>query len=177
MKKVQVSIKGTCPLLQHRFIVDTEDSKFTEQTGLKDYSGDVLKALYADDKGNPYQPSDHILGAMIKAAVDYKIPGKGKKTYKDLIKSACFISPDCIPHRLPKWETDRRPVVVNRSRIVRERPRFDEWELDFELHIVSNELPVDVCHRILENAGVNKGIGDFRPRFGRFLVTKFKETK
>jgi len=177
MSKIKVTIKGTCPLLQHRFSTPEEDPKWTKQTGLRDYSKEVLKALYADDEGKPYQPSDHILGALIKASTDFKIPGKGKKTYKDLIQSALFIYPDAIPHKIPKWVVDRRPVVIQRSRIIRERPRFDEWELSFEIDITDEQLPVDAVRKIIEHAGNRKGLGDFRPRFGRFMVSEFKELK
>lgn len=177
MSKIKVTIKGTCPLLQNRFSTPEEDPKWIEQTGFKDYSEEVLKALYADDKGKPYQPADHIIGALIKASTNFKIPGKGKKTYKDLIQSALFIYPDAIPHKIPKWVVDRRGVVIQRSRIIRERPRFDEWELSFEVEITDEQLPVDVVRRILEHAGNRKGLGDFRPRFGRFLVSEFNELK
>ena len=177
MNKIEVSIKGIAPLLQHRFHVEEEDPKWTELTGFKDYSEDVLKALYVDGDGVIYQPADHIWGAMCKAASNFKIPGKGKKTYKDLIKSACFVYPDVIPHNLQTWEVDRRPVVIQRARIVRERPRFDAWELDFEIHVMDKQLPVDAVKKILDHAGNYNGIGDFRPRFGRFTVTKYKEIK
>lgn len=177
MPKIQATIKGIAPLLQHRFTVDEEDPKWNEHQGFKDYSKDVLKALYADESGDPYQPADHVWAAMVKAAVDFKIPGKGKKTYKDLIKSAVFVSPDAIPHKIKDWRVDRRPVVINRARIIRERPIFDDWELSFEIDIIDDQLPVDAVHRILEQAGRYKGIGDFRPRFGRFMVTEFKKEK
>lgn len=173
--KVYVTIKGICPLLQHRFTTPEEDPKWTEQSGLRDYSKDVQKALYADEKGEPYQPADHIWSSMVKAAVNFKIPGKGKKTYKDLIKCALFIHPDAIPHKIKEWEVDRRPVVIQRARIIRERPRFDKWELSFEVDVIDEQLPVEVVRKILEYAGNYVGIGDYRPRFGRFMVTEFKE--
>lgn len=175
MKKVKVTIKGIAPLLQNRFSVPEEDPTWKEHSGFKDYSEGVLKALYLDEKGVICQPGDHIWGSLVKAAVNFKIVGKGKKTYKDLIKSALFVHPDLIPHKETKWEVDRRPVVIQRSRIVRERPRLDAWSLEFEIEIIDEQLPVDVIHKILEYAGQRVGIGDFRPRYGRFMVTEFKE--
>jgi len=175
--KYQTTIKGTSPLLQHRFSTPEEDPKWTKQVGLRDYSKDVLMSLYTDEKGKPCQPADHIWRALVKAAVNFKIPGKGKKTYKDLTQSALFIYPDIIPHKIPEWKTDRRPVVIQRSRIIRERPRFDKWELSFEIDVTDSQLPMDVVRRLLEYAGNYTGIGDFRPRFGRFMVTEFKEVK
>jgi len=177
MKRFQVTIKGVSPLLQHRYSTPEEDPKWKEQVGLKDYSKEVLLSLYTDENGNPCQPADHIWRALVKAAVNFKIPGRGKKTYKDLIQSALFIFPDMIPHKIREWKIDRRPVVIQRQRIVRERPRFDDWELSFEMEITDSQLPIEVARRLLEYAGNYVGIGDFRPRFGRFMVTEFKEIK
>ncbi len=177
MSKIKVTIKGICPLLQHRFSTPEEDPKWIEQTGLRDFSKEVLLSLYVDGKGNFYQPADHILGSMTKAAVDFKIPGKGKKTYKELVLSALFIHPDAIPHKIQEWVIDRRRVSIQRASIIRERPKFNEWELSFEFEVADEQLPAEVIRRILEHAGNRKGIGDFRPRFGRFMVTEFKEIK
>ena len=174
MATVKVTIKGVVPLLQHRYPSEKEETKIMKVRGARDYSKEAELALYRDEVGTIYQPAEHILGALIKAAVDFKITGRGKKTYKDLIKSAIVISPDAIPHKNKKWEVDRRMVVIQRSRIMRERPRFDNWELSFEIETLDEQLPLSALKEILDQAG-KVGIGDFRPRFGRFIVTEFKE--
>jgi len=174
MAKVNATILGVAPLLQHRYPSEKEETKITKTRGARDYSGEAELALYKDEAGKIYQPAEHILGALIKAAGDFKITGRGKKTYKDLIKSAVVIFPDAIPHKKTKWIVDRRPVVVQRARIMRERPRFDDWELNFIIETLDEQLPISALKEILDQAG-KVGIGDFRPRFGRFMVTEFKE--
>lgn len=174
MARINVMIKGVAPLLQHRYATEKEETKITKVRGARDYSDEAEKALYRDEAGQIYEPAEHILGAMIKAAVDFKITGRGKKTYKDLIKSAVLIEPDAIPHKKTKWVIDRRPVVVQRARIMRERPKFDDWELSFVIETLDEQLAVSALKEILDQAG-KIGIGDFRPRFGRFMVTEFKE--
>lgn len=65
---------------------------------------------------------------------------------------------------------DRRLVVISKKRVMGIRPRFDEWGLRFKLNF--NEMEIDpmlVVHAVVE-AGNQKGLGDFRPRFGRFHV-------
>jgi hypothetical protein len=75
-------------------------------------------------------------------------------------------------------EIDKRPVVVRGSRILRQRPMMREgWELSFTINILEEQLPSEVVRKILEHAGKYVGIGDFRPRFGRFEVVEFKEEK
>jgi hypothetical protein len=176
MKKVEVKIKGVVPLLQNRFVGEVEESA-SQKSGVVDHSEDWRNALYFDEKLGVYEPAEHIWGAMIKAAVNFQIPGKGKKTYKDLMKSAIIIEPDKIPlGKKEPDEIDKRPVVIRGSRILRERPMMKEgWELSFAIDILDEQLATEVVKKILEYAGRYVGIGDYRPRFGRFEITEFKE--
>lgn len=52
MAKIDVTIKGISPLLQHRFSEGEE--KIKKSTGVKDYSGEAEKALYKDETGQIY---------------------------------------------------------------------------------------------------------------------------
>jgi hypothetical protein len=78
----------------------------------------------------------------------------------------------------PTWQVDIRPVVIQRSRILRARPRFDEWELEFE--VINKEptmIPQERLELILKDAGKHYGLGDFRPEFGLFEVEKFVKVR
>jgi len=174
---IKVTITGIAALLQHRFVVDEEDPIANKHSGFKDYSDEVKKSLYLTEDGKLCQLADHIIGSMIKAAVNFKIPGKGKKTYKDISQAAIVITPEHIHHKIQTWRVDRRMVRIGTARIIRERPRLDEWELDFTIEILDEQLPFAAVKDILDYAGKFRGIGDFRPRFGRFTVTHFKEIK
>ena len=178
MKKVKVKIKGIVPLLQNRFVGEEEESA-SQRTGVIDHSEDWKNALYLDEKLGVYEPSEHILGAMIQAAKNFQIPGRGKKTYKDLMKSAIIIEPDKIPfNKKEPDEIDKRPVVIRGSRILRQRPMMKEgWKLSFGINILDEQLKPEVVKAILEHSGKYVGIGDYRPRFGRFEVVEFEEEK
>lgn len=179
MKKILVEITGIVPLLMHRFAEESaEDAVKINTGGGVDYSKETVKSLYLlDDKKTLYQPSTHIEGAMLKASSNYKIVGRGKKTYKDLVKSAVLVSPDAIVHKNQNWTVDKRAVIIGRARIMRERPKLTEWGLEFELHLLDDQLKVEVVNQILIYAGQYVGIGDYRPKFGRFIVSKFEEVK
>jgi hypothetical protein len=170
---IECSIEGTAPLLQHRFDDKKDTEKAIKVGGKRDYSGAAEASLYRGVDGVIYQPSTHIEGAMLKAASNYQIGGRGKKTYRDLFKSAVLVSPDAIPHKIQDFTIDRRAVIVMRARIMRERPLFAVWGLDFEINIMDDQIPDEVVNQILCHAGQYVGIGDFRPKFGRFMVTKF----
>jgi len=36
-------------------------------------------------------------------------------------------------------------------------------------------MPIDTMQQIMTEAGLRVGIGDYRPRFGRFRVVRFEE--
>lgn len=185
---VNVQVEGIAPLMQHRFpLPDFADlSKGgKKKTGETDYSQEWREYLYADNEGNIYQPAVHFDGCLVKAAAGYKIQGGRGKTYKDLFKGNVFVSPDMIFHNVKVPETldadadkplylDVRPVVIQRARVVRIRPCFKAgWKLDFSIEVLDDQIPHNVLNEVLSLAGRTVGVGDFRPRFGRFMVTHF----
>jgi hypothetical protein len=190
MYTVDVKIKGTAPLLQHRFpMPNLEDmSKGGQQvTGAKDYTEEWRNYFYANADGKIYQPASHLEAAMVRAAVNFKISGKRGKTYKDLFKAAVFVTPEEIPlgHKVPnELDTDAdkpvyldaRPVIVNRARVVRIRPAFKAgWELEFTIEVLDDQIAAELVHDVLALAGKTCAIGDYRPRFGRFNVVRFEK--
>ena len=176
-ERFNVTIRGTAPLLMHRFD-DGQDTQTVKKSGKQyDKKVDAENALYKDEKGNIVHPSIHIESALIKSAVNYRIPGQGKKTFKDAFRGGIFCEPQLIPHKNTKWEIDLQSVVIQRSRVMRSRPRFDEWELDFQILNIDERITPQILKDILIDAGKFCGIGDFRPRYGRFKVVKFESVK
>jgi hypothetical protein len=154
-----------------------------KKSGVIDYSQEWIKSLYWNEEIGIYQPAIHIEGAMIKAATNFQIPGKRGKTYKDIFKSAVFVRPDYIPFGMKgepkklleqgKFDVDLRPVVVQKSRVERARPMFRNWGLKLQIEIQDEQVPEEVIKEVLDHAGKFCGIGDFRPRYGRFQVVYF----
>ena len=174
-RNIRVVIEGIAPLLMNRFPADSPETaaRATRKTGTKDYRAKAEEAAYRNVEGKLYQPADHIIGALVKAAVNFQIPGKGKKTYKDLFRSSVFVHPDEIEHQIQDYEIDARPVVIQKSRVMRYRPKLTKWRLEFTLEIQDPDIADSVVKDIMEYAGRRVGIGDYRPRFGRFMVTEF----
>lgn len=186
METIRVKIKGTVPLLQNRYVfAEEKEESAKKKSGKKDYSEEWKGALYWDDVLGVMQPAAHIEAAMIKAAVNFQIVGRGKKTYKDLFKSAVFVTPENIPHGLMgtkenlvknnKIQIDKRLVRVGTSGVERRRPMIKEWALDFNIEVHDEQISCDTVKQILEHAGKYIGIGDFRPRHGRFVIEKFEK--
>ena len=197
MYSVDVLIEGTAPLLQHRFGMEAQaqiSQPAKRATGREDYSEEWKDSLYSIN-GYLAQPGIHIKMAMTKAAAGFKLPGARGKTYKDLFSANIFVRPEMMLHidkdgheiAVPdKLETnnyekpiyvDYRPVVVNRgSRVGRARLAFASgWRIRFTIQIQDQQIPLEVVQQVLTEAGQSVGIGDYRPRYGRFRVVRFEK--
>lgn len=176
VKEFEVEVTGIAPLLMHRFIIE-EHSEGVSKKKKKVYDAkeDVENCCYRTKEGQVYLPSEWFYAALVKAGV--KQLYEGKKTYKDLFKSGLVVNPDEIILSPQEYEIDSRAVVIQRARIVRSRPRFEKWSASFHIQVLEDELvSAQVLKEALDDAGMN-GVGDYRPRFGRFMVSKFKEVK
>jgi hypothetical protein len=170
-----VRIVGTRPLLMHAptGIGDKPRLRRGEHLDPKTEAG---MYLYRDPEGRIVIPSVNIKACIREAGRNYKVSGR-RTTFAAMIRAGIDIRPyPYVPLIHNGWVVDIRPVVVQRSRILRARPRFDEWALEFE--IINNDptiIHADTLHRILIDAGKYYGLGDFRPEFGTFNVEKFEK--
>ncbi|KKN02265.1 hypothetical protein LCGC14_1119430 [marine sediment metagenome] len=87
MKEIKVTIKGTTPLLMHRFPMDGADDPSKKRTGVPDWEKEVETALYKDTDGNIYEPAEHLEKALQNAGKSFKISGKRGATYGKLVGS------------------------------------------------------------------------------------------
>lgn len=163
-------IVGISPLLHHKYN-GTKSSGGRAKTEY-DPQEEAEAALYKNADDGVCQPANHIEGALIKAAVAFKF--KGKKTFKDVFKAGIFIEPALIPLENP-WIIDTQGAIVNRSRIMRSRPMFEEWSVTFRIRVIDTNITKDLLQDVLEEAGTYVGIGDYRPRFGRFSVEMLED--
>jgi len=126
--------------------------------------------MYFDDKVGPYIPSEMMfasirdggkaqrLGSEVTRSillVEEKIPLQyvGPRTLKGLWKGGFY---------------DTRSVKVGASRIMRTRPCFPSWSAEFSVQFDPDHLDPDQLDFCILNAGARVGLGDYRPRFGRF---------
>jgi hypothetical protein len=122
--------------------------------------------------GVPCLPSSVLEGAIINGAKKHKLGTQ--------FKSGILIDQDfCLEYTGPKkledmWAdgnfTDIRPVQVQRNSIMRCRPIFNAWSATFVINYLPNIVNKDQIQEALESAGQVAGVGDYRPKYGRFLV-------
>ena len=190
MKVIDVSIKGVTALLQHRFSEEAQvaGTKATRTVVKIDETprDQADKVCYRNKEGEYYMPSTCIHRMLIEAGSNHKLKGS-RKSAKYVVSGAVQMTSDTIiisngDGKTPAkdYEVDSRPVVIpsTKGRIMRHRPRFDDWSINFALRVNEDLLPEDFVHQLLDEGGLQGGIGDFRPQkfgpFGTFLVTAWK---
>lgn len=193
MKTVEVTIQGTSPLLQHRFGEDAEDASGKASRQVTIVRGtpreEAQKVVYQDKEGQFYFPGTWIFGSLCSAGSNHKMKGS-RKSARFVVPAAVRVGEVEILVRngdgesLAKdFEVDSRPVTIpaTKGRIMRHRPRFDCWSAQFSLVINDDILPEDFVHQLLNEAGMQQGIGDYRPEkrgpFGTFRVVKWEPLK
>jgi len=182
--KFKVSIEGIAPLLQARHPTPEEEQKILSRKSsdkkikVKDLTDleQFKMHSYKTKAGKFMQPADMIEAAMTKAATNFKL--EGKKTYKDVIKAGIIVDPIEIVHTNQKPALDarwgRNQSTGGAVWVV--RPRFDTWKLNFTITLLQDErVSAGMLEDILTYAGLYVAIGGWRPKFGRFRVTSFKE--
>ena len=82
-KVFNVEIEGTRPMLMHSTagMLRSSDSRGVRLTPAQE----AEESLYKDKDGNVIIPGFNLISAMKEAASDFKVGGKGKKTYKQYI--------------------------------------------------------------------------------------------
>jgi hypothetical protein len=184
MKTVRLKLTGTRPLLMHNGqLADptnthTKEIKtITSKRGKTEADFEELRklewlgSLYLDEHGRPCITEDMILGALISGARKTK---KGKQAESAVL---CEAPSYAINHAGPSdllemFEAgkfcDYRGVVIGQSRVMRARPRFDVWSAEVALCVDEETINVGEVLDAMSTAGRLIGMGDFRPRFGRF---------
>lgn len=132
-------------------------------------------------RGKTYK---EVLGAMVFASPSIITVKGGIKPPLDaksqeLFDQGLVFESNGDPTKKPKnglFYIDLEPVVVQRGRVVRSRPALAAgWRLGFGITARTDQLAFPTLQQILEYAGQNVGIGDFRPRFGQFRIVSFEE--
>jgi len=176
--KIKVRVEGISPLLMNRFRDKAIEGKSKKRTGSM-LTEDIEDKLYIYE-GTPYIPSVYFRNCIVEASKQFKIIGKGKSTYSKIVGATVDVFPEMIS--LKQGFEPFRIAAVNpmtKGRMMVTRPRFNKWNVEFEIILNDDGVDKEVMNEILTQAGRYVGIGDWRPEkkgmFGKFMVTSFKE--
>lgn len=187
MKTVSIEIRGVTPLLIHRFGDEAEQKGPTRSVEVdrKDPRSEAERRAYIAEDGSYYFSAFAIPSAMGAVGANHKMRGT-RKSLRFIVPSAVRMTSDTITilngnGPAKTFEVDGRPVTIpaTKGRVMRYRPRFDQWGARFDLVVNDQLLSIEMAHQLLREAGEQVGIGDFRPEkrgpFGTFRIVRFQE--
>ena len=131
------------------------------------------QGLYWNDEIGVYIPAENIEATVREGA---KARRKGKDIIKGFIVEDMMVPLD-IGEKLTKEQMkadfrfrDVRCMKVQKSRVMRTRPRFNMWNVEFTAQYDENVLNFDDIVDAIEYAGQYVGLCDSRPKYGKFAA-------
>lgn len=186
MKNLKVTWKGISPLIMHScqcvnplHPIAKELKKYTSKKNKTDE--DLVKisdleweaGAYWKDGLGLYIPAENVEATIINGA---KANKKGKDIQKYVDVTDLYI-PFEYGENLTKEELiqnyeyrDTRIMTVMRAKILRTRPRFDQWIIEFNLRYNEEKIDIETIINAMEYAGLYVGLCDSRPKYGKFSV-------
>ncbi len=184
-QQLKFRVRGVCPLLMHNGRLSNPLNSFSK--AMKKISGkrsktdedfaelarvEFLGGLYTDKEGHPVLP-----GELIEATI---VSGAKKKRRGPAAKAGIIVEGDALlvysgPKTAEKLVEDdafrnSSSAKIQQNRIIRTRPQFNEWECEFTVHYLPDQVDPGEVKEWVEIAGRVCGFGDWRPRYGRFEV-------
>jgi len=182
---IEIPIRGVCPLLMHNgALADPLDERTIslaavtgkrfktqadhEEIARREWYG----SLWLNDK-LPCLPQEAIEAAFVKGAITRTKRGDAAKAGFVVNEPAMLVYDG--PRDLAElWEDKRfrlrKGVRVKRGRPMRTRPRFPVWSATISATFLITELNRSEVVDFMKIAGAVRGIGDWRPKYGRFEV-------
>jgi len=185
MKNLKVTWKGTTPLIMHScqcvnplHPISKEMKKYTSKKKKTDEDLVTISDLeweagaYWKDGLGLYIPAENVEATLVNGGKVFK---RGTDVQKYVNVTDLYIPFD-YGENLTKEQLihnyeyrDTRAMTVNRAKIMRTRPRFDKWQITFNLMYDETKMDLDTIVNILEYAGNYVGLCDSRPKYGKFV--------
>lgn len=174
---VAVCLEGSADFLFHRWNAEAVDEKAkAAKNSVAKKTDDIESYVYRDEAGKLCIPGEYLRQAIIHAAKFRQDPRSPRKSAMDLYKAGVVSLTALASLGKAKWDyEDKRRVVIQRSGVNRTRPAMKAgWKVEFQLMVMLPEyISRTDLQDVIGNAGRLIGLGDFRPTYGRFNITKF----
>lgn len=197
MARYRITLTGVSPIIMHNgaagldtrspakleiaAIASKRGSNRTEADELRLIELECQNSLYFDDSGRPTVPAAAVRACIETAARKTK---QGPNVREGLVVESIDGFDYDADHygttaeQLGKTAQFTVPVVVQRSRILRTRAKFDTWELRGTVDVDDELVDQTMLESWLDVAGRRIGLCDWRPeksgQHGRFTATVAK---
>ena len=187
MKNLRTTWKGITPLIMHSCKcvnplnpISKELKKYTSKKNKTDE--DLIKisdlewqsGAYWDNEIGLYIPGENVEATLRNGAKAFK-KGSDFSKYVNVTEPYIkfYYGEDLTKEELIQnyKYRDVRPMNVQRSKVLRTRPRFDQWNITFNLLYDETKIDIDTIINVLEYSGNYIGLCDSRPRYGKFCAT------
>lgn len=176
--RVEVAIEGVAAYLYHRYSNASVEAKGKAAKGsTAKKTDDIDSYIWRTPDGDIGIPGNHLRGAIVLAAKYIQDPRSPRKSAMDLFKAGVVVLTEVATTGQRAWDyIDQQRVVVQRSAVTRSRPALSPgWKAEFVVQVMIPEyVTPPMLNAVIANAGRLCGLGDFRPTYGRFQVTRFE---
>ena len=173
----EITLCGVADLLFHRWNCEAVEAKSKAAKGSTAKKSDnVASYVYRNDDNMICLPGEYLRQAIITAAKFRQDPRSPRKSAMDLVKAAVVSLTPLATLGTETWDYEHKcRVTVQRNGITRVRPAMKAgWEAEITLLVTLPEyVPPSMLHSLANDAGRLIGVGDFRPTYGRYNVTRF----
>jgi hypothetical protein len=190
LKEIYFDLRGTQPLLMHssalvnprnpivkemKLITDKKNRKTHEESLRLEYL-EWLGGLVVDSDNRPSISESQVLGLLAQAASNTRNKAKSKRAVIAATSPFFRLEYDGPKDLDDLYEEarfrDQRPARVGVGKsVIRTRARFPiGWKVRIGFLVNVQEMNVEDVVDAIEYGGGCVGIGDYRPRFGRYEV-------
>jgi hypothetical protein len=181
---LKIEIVGISPLIMHNGQTSDPLNKYAR--AMKEISGkrqkteadflemariEYIAGLYMDAEGPilPARMLEAVIGDGARKSKNGKLASAGV-----IVERNSRLDYDGPRDAESLFNDDRfrfaAPVRVGQAKIIRTRPRFDEWSATISVSYLPDIINEHDLKTAIRNAGSLCGLGDWRPRHGRFML-------
>jgi len=176
-KVIEVWAAGATPLLQNRATEEalSGSTRNNNPIAQDDPRDQCMKLVYRLEPSKQIGVTGAAFARMLReAGGSHKAKGQ-RKSLKYLVPAAVVVLDDICglylnDRKTPitDFEVDSRPVTIpaTKGRIMRHRPRFNEWSCRVQIRINESILDEATVRRMFAEGLTQIGIGDYRPEKG-----------
>lgn len=176
MQRIEFTIKGIAPILFNAWTKEAKEKLDKGSTGGKmsidERIEEAGEKVYRDGE-NLVVPAQNLEACIVNGARKAGLK-RGRAGLAPYLEATVFCETRALS--LGRTEADGIHEVIGRrggNACVIRRPILNEWGLSGVLTVADDRMDANQIKQALEEAGLLVGLCDWRPKYGRFVVTRF----